>query len=378
MSKLIDFLSKLNKNRRNELRALKNTGRIITGYFCHYVPVEIIEACGCIPVRIKDNLNDKYETAGRKHIQRDSCSFCKAALGSLVDNSEFTNLVYGTTCDQLRRLNEHISEKTDIDSFLFHAPRTHDKNSTLNLYRDEIFLLIEKLTARSKTEYRNEQLLERVEEWNKLRSFVNEIQRQRIDQPPVVTGREFFYLLSTAYFLGPESFLKVSDEIMEFIKTKETSREPLRIFLAGSIICTADDHLLNIIEEQSRAVIVGDNTCTGSGWMNNPLQYKQNIFENLLKNQFDNAQCPNKMPNDSLYEFTDKQIEKTKPDGIIYRSLKFCHPWNFEAKAFKNRYNIPFLHIDTDYSKANIGQIKTRVHAFYEMIIARKSEDRIK
>ncbi|MCP4727381.1 MAG: hypothetical protein GY863_20255, partial [bacterium] len=80
MSRLIEFLSELKQDRRNEIEGFKAGGRVIAGYFCNFVPVEIIESCGCIPVRIKDEVNLINETTGRKYIQRDSCSFCKAAI----------------------------------------------------------------------------------------------------------------------------------------------------------------------------------------------------------------------------------------------------------------------------------------------------------
>ncbi|MCP4726369.1 MAG: 2-hydroxyacyl-CoA dehydratase [bacterium] len=375
MSRLIEFLSELKQDRRNEIEGLKAGGRVIAGYFCNFVPVEIIESCGCIPVRIKDEVNLINETTGRKYIQRDSCSFCKAAIGSLADNTDYTCIVYGTTCDQLRRLHEFIAEKTGIKTLLFHAPRTFGKESTAELFLKEMEWIINELTGLSGADFNNDLLLDRVRKWNELRTFLNRIHNLRQETNPGITGKEMFHLVSTAYYLGPERFLENTGMIESIIAdNKKTGKDFLRIFFAGSITAAEDDYILDIIEDNRQGLIISDNTCTGVRWFSSCINDRGNILENISDHYYSDTACPNRKPNNLIYDFTDRQIEDHKPDGIIYRSLKFCHPWTFEALNFKQRYNMPFLHIDTDYSRSNIGQLRTRIQAFYEMIKAKKSE----
>ena len=64
-------------------------------------------------------------------------------------------------------------------------------------------------------------------------------------------------------------------------------------------------------------------------------------------------------------------VGKYKADGAIHYSLQFCQPYITEAmgveKALESK-KIPALRIDTDYSMEDVGQLKTRVEAFIELL----------
>lgn len=66
-----------------------------------------------------------------------------------------------------------------------------------------------------------------------------------------------------------------------------------------------------------------------------------------------------------------EMAETYRADGVIHYGLQFCQPYLMEAipveKALVSK-NIPTLRIDTDYSMEDVGQLKTRVEAFIEMI----------
>jgi benzoyl-CoA reductase/2-hydroxyglutaryl-CoA dehydratase subunit BcrC/BadD/HgdB len=60
-----------------------------------------------------------------------------------------------------------------------------------------------------------------------------------------------------------------------------------------------------------------------------------------------------------------------KADGIVHYALQFCAPYQIEAYSVEKsarEAGIPMLRIDTDYSAEDVGQLKTRVEAFVEMV----------
>jgi len=373
--KLTGYLSELRHRRKQELDELKNNGKVITGYFCNYTPPELIEACGAIPLRIMQEVNHACETYGRRFVQRDSCSFCKAALGSLIENSNLSCIVSGTTCDQLRRLHEVISNRAGIPTFLFCNPRTYGKKSTEDLFYREILWIIDELTNITGKTFSEKLLKDKVKKWNEIRSFLLKIHFTRKDIFPPLSGKEMFHLILTAFYLGPDRFLPEIPEIEAIItqRKKELGFEPLRILLAGSIIVPDDDFILDLIEDNGQAVIVSDIVCSGVRWFYNPVKEDGNILKNLCNVYHIQTVCPHRRPNEPLIAFTAEQIDAWKPHGIIYRTLKFCHPWSFEVHTFKNKFDVPLLHLDTDYSHSNIGQLRTRIRAFLEMIEAKNS-----
>ena len=371
---LINFLDDLKRNRQKKLNQHKKNGKIIAGYFCNYTPPEIIEACGAIPIRILEDMNHSNETQGRKFIQRDSCSFCKSALGSLFKNNNFSCVVSGTTCDQMRRLHECISEKVKLPVFLFNNPRTFGKKSTTELFKREMKWIISELTDLTKQDYSEEALSQRIKQWNRLKNFLLKIHFDRQHKNPPISGKVMFRLIETAFFLGPDLFLEYSNKIENILNRsdKRVGNEPIRLLFAGSILTSNDDLILDLIEENKQAVIVTDNICTGTKWFNFTVEEEGNCLDNIVQTYHKNMICPHRRPNNPLFDFTKEQIDQWKPDGIIYRTLKFCHPWTFEVQAFKDRFGLPLLHLDSDYSNSNIGQLRTRIQAFIEMLKSKK------
>ena len=58
-------------------------------------------------------------------------------------------------------------------------------------------------------------------------------------------------------------------------------------------------------------------------------------------------------------------------DGIIGVRLKFCELWGFEHHLLQNALkeaDIPFLSLETEYKLGAVGQLRTRVQAFLEVI----------
>ena len=52
-------------------------------------------------------------------------------------------------------------------------------------------------------------------------------------------------------------------------------------------------------------------------------------------------------------------------------TLQACHTYNIEAKSiekFVTEKGIPYMHVETDYSQTDAGQLDTRIAAFLEMI----------
>jgi len=76
-------------------------------------------------------------------------------------------------------------------------------------------------------------------------------------------------------------------------------------------------------------------------------------------------------------DFSQSLTDEYQVDGVIYAYLKFCPCYgqikNEFFRLFQNK-DLPLLEIPVDYSKSDIGQIKTRVEAFVEVLKERKRQ----
>ncbi len=76
-------------------------------------------------------------------------------------------------------------------------------------------------------------------------------------------------------------------------------------------------------------------------------------------------------PNTERMEHIESMAKKYKADGVILYSLQFCSPYTIEAFSVEKKLGakrIPSIRIETDYSQEDVGQLKTRVEAFLEVL----------
>jgi benzoyl-CoA reductase/2-hydroxyglutaryl-CoA dehydratase subunit BcrC/BadD/HgdB len=91
----------------------------------------------------------------------------------------------------------------------------------------------------------------------------------------------------------------------------------------------------------------------------------------LHRREVPRHQCACFTPNKGRIEDVIRLAKETKADGIVHYALQFCAPYQIEAYSVEKaaeEAGIPVLRIDTDYSMEDLGQLKTRVEAFLEML----------
>ena len=82
-------------------------------------------------------------------------------------------------------------------------------------------------------------------------------------------------------------------------------------------------------------------------------------------------------PNTSRLIRMQNMVKDFDVQGMFYHILQACHIYGMEARRIENslkEQGIPMLTIETDYSQEDVEQIRTRVEAFLEMIVARRRE----
>jgi len=68
------------------------------------------------------------------------------------------------------------------------------------------------------------------------------------------------------------------------------------------------------------------------------------------------------------------QIKEFKVDGVIYYVIRGCILYAMEyarTKKILDHMDIPVYYLDTDYTREDVGQMRTRIEAFLELLEAR-------
>ncbi len=323
----------------------------LIGYLCLRVPPEYIEAYGAVPIRIAPRSG--FDPAENGLIRPDGCSFCRT-VPAILKTPYYRNLsaiLAGACCDQMRRLMEVLRGDSDLSAYFFGAPRTW--NSDRHYFQEEMvkaFDKLKKITGRSLDE---SVLRNRIQAHNELNNIVNRLRDQ--DKLPNSLLREI-----ACTPLPPEdviSFLKRFDN-------QPPRKIDIRLMLAGSIPGIWELELI----ESNGAKIVADVTCLGDRVFHHLTPDCGNHIDQLYDIYVESNLCPHRLPVTPLLDYIKDVIARRKIDGVVYRSLKYCHPWGLLARRVREELELPVLTVDDDLTSPAVGNFRTRVGAFTEML----------
>ncbi len=365
------------RKRIAELKRLKGQGKKVVGYFCQYVPVELIFAAGAIPVRLAGG---DYPTSvrGERFLRADACPFCKSCLGKFETDPlyQLTDaLVFVNTCDMMRRLPEVVSANIKIPIFQLYLPRTAEPfGNRVAEFQRQVNLLKEWLTALTCESVDKDRLQAAIRENNALRQGLTRLDEQRALMPPRIKGSEVFDLAHLSWLLEPRQALSAIAQVnAQIMVSAEPAAFRPRLLLAGSILTDQERDFLELIEAQ--ADIVADVICTGVRFFAGSIKLNHDPLQNITDFYFNRIPCACRRPNDLLYSQLRQLITGRAVQGIIYKTLLYCDSWRFEAKFLRQTLKLPLLEIDGDYSATNREQLRTRIEAFIEMLGAEMSQN---
>ena len=321
------------------------------GCLCLRTPLELIEALSAVPLRLVPQTGfDIHEYGG---IRPDGCSFCRM-LPAFLKTPRYSGLsaiIGGACCDQMRRVMDTLGRNMSIPVILFGAPRTW--NTKREYFRAEMEKAFRKLEDITGKKLENDVILERIKVRNRLKLKVTGL-RQDNKLPASLLHK----IASSS--CPPE----MVSEFLDNLKRRSFNIERVRLMLAGSIPGTWE---LDEIESAG-AEVAADATCLGDRAFHRVVDETGDPLDALYQAYIEENLCPHRRPMTPLIDYIKQLADERKVEGIVYLTLKYCHPWGLSAERMKAELNLPFLHLDDDFTSPAIGAFRTRVGAFVEML----------
>jgi len=377
-----DFvMSEVHGLRIKELLDEKATGRKVIGSFCVFVPEEIVRAADATLVGLcagADFATDEVE----KLLPRNTCSLIKSAfgfnLGKVCPYIESADMIVGeNTCDGKKKSYETLKDIVS-NLYVMDLPQMKSDEGKALLKAEYLRFkeAVEKLTGIT---IDAERLKKGIKIVNNKRKAIHRLSSLRKADPTPISGLDALLANQVFFYDNPvrftESVNKICDELEARIENSKGvfPKGTPRILLSGCPMAVPNWKLPWIIET-SGAVIVGEESCVGERGTRNLTDDTGNTVEELMNGIVDRyfkVDCAIFTPNPDRLEHIVEMAKTYKADGVIHYGLQFCQPYLMEAmpveKALEAK-NIPCLRIDTDYSMEDVGQLKTRVEAFVELI----------
>ena len=354
------------------LSRAKNEGKKIMGYFCAYIPEEIIHAAGFIPYRMR-TVGTRGTLKGDVYYSSLNCTFVRHCFDKALNNDfDFLDgIIFMNGCDHTRRMYDNWRH-VDLDPafrFMFIAP--HMINSSAeNRLEAEIQKLISAMEDHYKFSFSMEKLKASIELYNRRRELLSQIDRLRKNDPLPIRGSEFFTIIQAVTALPVEESITLLEKALDFLKNRDVSRpSEVRVFIAAG--CIEEISHLELIESSGGA-IVGDNICLGSRYFDIQVDEAEAPLRALALRYLNHVSCP-RMMNDfrRRIDFIKEKIRERKIEAIIAEKLKFCDLWGGELFIYRREFKearIPLLPLELELYSGSTGQVKTRIQAFFEQV----------
>jgi benzoyl-CoA reductase/2-hydroxyglutaryl-CoA dehydratase subunit BcrC/BadD/HgdB len=376
--------------REKEIRAAKESGKKVIGYFCLFAPTELILAADAIPVRVNSGWYDTSKL-GDRVVPVEVCPMVRSTIGAkMIGLSPYLELsdalISVLTCDGMTKLGEILSDYKPV--WAMTLPRVKDSTQSLHLWNAEIKAVKGQIEALTGNKIKRKQLKSAVEQTQRATKAFRRLQELR-KGAPVIMGRDAM-LVNQTYMWDDiarwtEKTEALCDELEERVRQKNWACPPdtPRVMVTGTPMIWPDNWKLpTLIEEGNpRGVLVADELCSSERLLYDPVgvdEWSEGDMLNAISQRYLMAStCPcftSKDGNEDRINWLLNKIKEWDINGVIYYVHRGCILYAMEytrVKKVLDHINIPVYYLDTEYTREDVGQMKTRVEAFLEMLSVR-------
>jgi benzoyl-CoA reductase/2-hydroxyglutaryl-CoA dehydratase subunit BcrC/BadD/HgdB len=351
----------------------KKGGGAVVGYTCIATPVEILEAAGVLPYRVRA-LGSPDTDVADAHLSRFNCSFCRSCLQlGLTGAYDFLDGMIETNgCDHLRGMMENWNYAKGFSFFHYlKVPHIVDEDS-IPFFEEDLRLYKKAVEDRFGKAVTDDDLWERIRAQDRIRDNLRKVYELREQANPAITGAEALtiFLLATAVPTGDLELLL--QKIIEARKDHAFRSVRARLLLGGA----ATDEIDFVKEIESLgALVVTDTLCFGARafWSRGAGRSDGDPIKVLAGTTLGQLLCP-RMFGDfkSRERFLYEAVKRARVDGVVLVHNKFCDVHGVENVALRlslEKAGIPVLQLEKEYgARADLGRMRTRFQAFMERI----------
>lgn len=360
---------------------IEQTSKKIAGYYCTYIPEELLHAADLFPYRIRATGNEDTDLADT-YMVRFTCSFIRSTL-NLALSGEFDfldGLFICNSCDHGRRMYElydlvvfkRAKGDNSIPRFYISLPHILSEEGFLWFY-GEIKELKDKMEKKYNVKITDDKLNKSIQLYNRNRELMREIFKLRSLKAPKLTGTEALRISIANTSVSKEIANPELERILRLLKNREKidTRNKKRILLLGSVV---DNMQFAELIENSGALIVSDNLCFGNRTIVDDV--KENSEEKPLKRiterLYYHLSCPRMMDDHPRrLNFVKQELEEANIDGVLLQRINNCDLHGCDAMLFEHelkQLDIPVYNFDRENFQSDTTRLRTRIQAFLEMI----------
>lgn len=353
------------------------TGRPVVGTFPMHFPAEVAHAAGALTAVVQ--ASEDTITVGGGSFYSFFCGYTRSVVDQATkgDLDFLDAVVFGDHCVQMlsaadvvrvRRPNLHIG---------FHQliPALKDNWSLPNAEKT-LRSCIADVEEQLGTTITDDALRGSIALYNRNRQLIRELYDLRRAGALALTGRQLQSIVKSSMVMDKAEHTQLLEELVA--AARAGAHNPLarrvRVFVSGHLCHAPKPEILDLIEECG-AVIVDDDLYTGFRYVSSDVEETDDPVNALARwyiDRNDVVPCPTRLdPATDWDGFLLDSVRRTNADGLIVLMVKFCEPHYFyypRIKATLESNGVPHLLIETEHDTNALGNMRTRLEAFVEMI----------
>ncbi|CCK82181.1 double-cubane-cluster-containing anaerobic reductase [Desulfobacula toluolica] len=360
-----------------DLDAWQNQGGKTAGVYCIYAPDELIRAAGIVPVSLCGKKQTPIKDAERE-LPASLCPLIKSSYGyAVTDTCPFFSfsdiLIAETTCDGKKKMYELMGELKPLH--LMHLPHTQKGAAPLRYWMDSLKELENFLFECSGVKVTKEGLHNQIRQQNEIRKALWDISVLAADKRSPLTATEMLAIQeSKSFCVHPETYLaqltSLKSDMEDFFNQPDLpDQDGTRILLTGCPVGKGSDKVIRIAQDLGARIVSMEN-CSGLKGMTLAVDETGDPHEAIAR-RYLKIPCSCMTPNPNRPESIREMADLFKIDAVLDMTWLGCHTYNAESTTLQrfveDNLHLHFLHIETDYSESDEGQLRTRIEALIEL-----------
>jgi benzoyl-CoA reductase subunit C len=367
---MIDTFKNWFENRHDYARAWKEkTGGKVMGYFCTYVPEELLYAADVLPVRIlgSHEPNDVTEP----HIFGMYCPFCRDCLAQGLEGryDYLDGIMIAQSCLHIRQAFTSWDAHIPVE-YSYYLPTPHGVQSprAYPYLAGELAAFKSSLEKWLGKEISDEDVDRGINVMNKNRSLMRTLSETRKADAPPITGEEAMFIGLADQVIEKEEHSAALEKLLNGFNGAGPRDVGVRLMLVGS---EDDDTEFVRMVESVGATFVVDDHCTGTRYFWNQVEPSEDKLGAIAARYVNRPACPSKdWPERTRIPHIVSLAKDYNAQGAIVIQQKFCDPHELDIPAVQKALKeagIPTLFLEFDVT-VPLGQFRVRVEAFLEML----------
>lgn len=347
------------------------SGGKVLGYFCTYVPEEIVHAAGLLSVRILGS--GDYPEEADSCVGSTWCAFSRDCLaqGLRGQYDYLDGVVYANSCHHMMQA---------FDAWVRHVPTRF--SYFLDLPWDVAAPAAHEYSKREIRDFRtaleghvghpitDAEIERSIAIFDENRHLLRELYDLRRSPKPSISGSEVLHVMLANQYMDKEEHSTLLRQLLDELKGRQIDVPDLRFMVVGSEI---DDIRLMEKIESLGALVVTDEQCIGSRYFWNETPAGDDVLMRIGDRYLARPPCPLKdwrqprLRVDHLLALA----KDYKVDGVIFLIQKFCDPHGWDTPYIQKvleQNKIPNIALEITIPNP-MGPLQTRLEAFIEMLV---------